>query len=213
MSDQISIAGLDNVVLLLAPIGDFSSLLSDDEARIVAAAIAGRRREYSTGRALAHRAFERLGIAATTLPTGPVGQPLWPQGVVGSISHTSEQAICAAASQANYQAIGVDLEHAGRVTPDLVELLITRVEQQRYEHLDLTLIFSAKEACYKLLHALVGEFVDFLSVEIALDVGEQRFCARYLGEKRRNAVITKARGYYRSLGNHWLTCIVLPVAS
>ena len=46
--------------------------------------------------------------------------------------------------------------------------LLTGQERRNLRQIDPTLIFSAKEATYKLLYPLFGVYVDFLDVEISL---------------------------------------------
>ena len=48
---------------------------------------AKRVREFESGRAYAKRALAMLGMHNVDLPIGPNRAPLWPSGVVGSITH------------------------------------------------------------------------------------------------------------------------------
>ncbi|MEV4420566.1 hypothetical protein AB0L40_11415 [Patulibacter sp. NPDC049589] len=52
-------------------------------------AVETRRREFVTGRACAHRALAALGVPVVPIMSGPNREPLWPEGVVGSITHGS----------------------------------------------------------------------------------------------------------------------------
>ena len=59
----------------------------DAEARAVARAVPARRAEFAAGRRAAHRAMERLGVPAAPVAMGSDRAPVWPPGVIGSISH------------------------------------------------------------------------------------------------------------------------------
>ena len=100
-------------------------LLGDDpdayllpaEEHLVAKAVAKRRREVTNARTCARRALAGLGIAETAIPRGPKGQPIWPTGVVGSITHTTGYVAAAVAHAAKVRSIGVDAEVHGAL-PD-----------------------------------------------------------------------------------------------
>ena len=53
----------------------------------MARAVPQRRREFFAGRLAAHRAMEALGHLPEPVPMGQDRAPVWPQGLVGSISH------------------------------------------------------------------------------------------------------------------------------
>jgi 4'-phosphopantetheinyl transferase EntD len=61
-------------------------LLPGEEA-VVARAVDKRRREYTTTRHLARAALSRLGLPPVAIATGGNREPLWPAGIVGSITH------------------------------------------------------------------------------------------------------------------------------
>ena len=131
-------------------------------------------------------------------------------GCTGSITHTDSHAAVAVANSAEFLGIGIDMESVGAIEPSLLPKLLTRAEQANLNGIDPTLIFSAKEACYKLLYPIVGEYVDFLAVEVSINETEGLFSARYLGSSRANAIVEQATGIYRQLENHWVSCAILP---
>ena len=48
-------------------------------------AIASRRREFAAGRACAREALAKLGLPPVPILRGEKREPLWPQGIVGSL--------------------------------------------------------------------------------------------------------------------------------
>src|ERR1700683_4772139 len=81
-------------------------LFYPEEQAYVKRAVPHRRAEFSTGRWCAREAIKAVGAAPVPIPAGPRHGPLWPVGVMGSISHTS--GICAAVAglSSRYAAIG-----------------------------------------------------------------------------------------------------------
>jgi 4'-phosphopantetheinyl transferase EntD len=128
-------------------------------------AVAKRRTERAFGRACARTALAELGIAPVAITSGAGGEPCWPAGLAGSITHTDDHA--AAAVARGMTALGIDLEslaHTGRV-PDLLATVALASEREHAA----ALVFSAKESVYKCLYA--GRFLDFHDVELAIEPG------------------------------------------
>ena len=133
-----------------------------------------RIKDFSTGRFCARKAMEHIGHEPCEILMGTDKQPIWPNGLVGSISHTTALtgAIVGLSSQIN--AIGLDIENIGKITPDMWRLLYTENEQIFLNSLPLegvaiytTLFFSFKESFYKMQYPLTNTFLDFTDVEIS----------------------------------------------
>jgi len=131
--------------------------------------------EFSTGRLCAIKALELLGIRETNIPIGEDRAPIWPRGIVGSISHCDRLAGAIVAKESNHISLGLDVEEIGRVTSDLWDLVFTENEKnflfslsKEDQRVKSTAIFSIKEAFYKFQHPLTKTFLDFLDVEVEL---------------------------------------------
>src|SRR6202030_3208531 len=95
-------------------------------------------------------------------------QPLWPEGLVGSITHTSGFCAAVLARKQSLSAVGIDSEIAGSVKAELWRGICTPSEiawlrslPQGEQTAAAPLIFSAKEAFYKCPYPLVGERLNF----------------------------------------------------
>ena len=131
--------------------------------------------DFSTGRYCAIKALEQLGIQDAIIPIGEDRAPIWPEGIVGSISHCDSLTGAIVAKNSDHISLGLDIEEIGRVTPDLWDLVFTENEKNylfRLSDEDIlvqsTAIFSIKEAFYKFQHPLTKTYLDFLDVEVAL---------------------------------------------
>lgn len=179
------------------------------DLRPVRQAIAKRRAEYVAGRVLACAALARLGIAAQDIAVTSNRAPLWPPAAVGSISHSLGQVAVAVALRADYGSLGLDIEAIGGLQNVPLDGLFSGAEQRRFCALDLTLIFSAKEALYKLLNPLVARYIDHLEIEIALDTARRTFSACANQPSNLTELLQRVRGcYYESAGT-WVTCAAL----
>ncbi len=132
--------------------------------------------DYSFGRYCATKALEQLEIKDVIIPIGKDREPIWPEGIVGSISHCDRLVGAIVAKSSDYISLGLDIEEIGRVTPDLWDLVFTENEKNYLSGLSSddilvqsTAIFSIKEAFYKFQHPLTKTFLDFLDVEVDLE--------------------------------------------
>ena len=131
--------------------------------------------DFSTGRYCAIKALEQLGIQDVIIPMGEDRAPIWPEGIVGSISHCDSLTGAIVAKSSDHISLGLDIEEIGRVTSDLWDLVFTENEKNylfRLSDEDIlvqsTAIFSIKEAFYKFQHPLTKTFLDFLDVEVVM---------------------------------------------
>ena len=131
--------------------------------------------DFSTGRYCAIKALEQLGIQDAIIPIGEDRAPIWPEGIVGSISHCDSLTGAIVAKSSDHISLGLDIEEIGRVTSDLWDLVFTENEKNylfRLSDEDIlvqsTAIFSIKEAFYKFQHPLTKTFLDFLDVEVVM---------------------------------------------
>src|ERR1039458_9943593 len=69
-----------------------------------------RRREFTTARACARKALAQLGLPPSPITNGERGEPRWPAGVVGSITHCDGYRACAIARSTEMVTIGIDAE-------------------------------------------------------------------------------------------------------
>ena len=153
------------------------------EAHCVAQAQPKRREEFAGGRDCARRALRGLGIEEAPLLVNADRTPRWPDGIVGSITHTDGYCAAAVGRRSQFRGIGIDAENLGAVEPQLwqdicaaeeLAWLMTRPEEQRPTL--ATLMFSAKEAFYKCQYAVTGRRPAFNEVTIA--IGVEKFRAR-----------------------------------
>jgi 4'-phosphopantetheinyl transferase EntD len=149
------------------------SALHPLEAATVERAVAKRQREVASGRAAARRALAALGYPEMALPRGNGGQPLWPRGVVGSITHTDTLTVAAVALCSHRDGLGIDAEPDGPLEPDLWPAITTEEELAALRALPpheagahARWIFCAKEAAYKCQYPSTGLLLDFGDLQI-----------------------------------------------
>ena len=175
------------VVVQVARPGLDPTVYPEEEA-LVERAVAKRRREFLAGRACARAALTDLGLPRRPILSGPKGEPLWPAGIVGSITHCDGYAACAVARSADLLSLGVDAE-PDLPLPDgiLADIALPEERAQLAElsceapgpHWD-RLLFCLKESIYKAWFPLAGRWLGFEDAAVAIDPATDTFTARLL---------------------------------
>lgn len=203
-----TMAELGDVALVAVRIDAVEPTLHDVERTAVSRAVDKRVREFAAGRHAARCALEDLGLAPGPIPRAEDRRPLWPEGVVGSITHADQIAVAGLGQSGRWLGLGLDLEACGRITPELHGKLFTEREAGRYEAQAEdwpTLLFSAKEAAYKAVNPVVGRFIGFREVEVTVDWGAGQFRLRYVGDHEPNRIMDAGVGRFAFADGYALT--------
>jgi 4'-phosphopantetheinyl transferase EntD len=159
--------------VLRAP-GDVELLLPAETLHI-GRAVPRRAREFAAGRLCARRAMAEFGIVGFALEAAADRQPIWPDSMVGSITHTADFCAAVAAPRRIASALGLDSEVVGDVKADLLPSICVADEMAWLAALPpseraaaAALVFSAKEAFYKLQYPAVGERLGFHDVSVTV---------------------------------------------
>lgn len=161
-----------------------------------------RARDFAAGRYCARLALAKLGREAKTIPIGGAGEPVWPEGIVGSISHSAGLAGAVVAEATGWRALGFDIDADDAVGPELYDLVLTPIERAeapgRHE---ASLIFSAKEAVYKAAHPLLRRWIGFDQVRI-ICTGEREFRAEAIDAQAGLDLLETGEGYFFTASGH-----------
>lgn len=166
--------------------GDFGEEPLPGEAERVERAVPARRAEFATGRACARRALARLGVAPRPIPAGRRGEPCWPAGIIGSITHCAGYRGAVLARTEQIATIGIDAEPNAALPDGLLRLisvpqerdwLAGRAEAEPSVHWD-RLLFCAKEAVYKAWYPLAERWLDFEDATVTIEPERGTFTAR-----------------------------------
>lgn len=184
-------------------------LLADEE-RAVVDAVPARRAEYAAVRGCARQALARLGVAAVAVPTAANGAPVWPAGVVGSMTHCGAYRAAAVGSAHTWAGIGVDAEPRAPLPPEVAALVLSPAEREPLTGLDPAwcadrVLLCAKGSVYEVWSPLVGTSLGFDDVHVEL-VG-----AELVAHLRKPGLgVDTLRGRWAAHAELLLTAIALP---
>jgi 4'-phosphopantetheinyl transferase EntD len=113
---------------------------------------------------------------------GVSGEPLWPTGVVGSISHADGLCVAVVAAADRYRSIGVDVERSQRDIVELSDWILADAERQE-DGRDIAVSglmarFGAKESAIKCAFPLTQRVIEFNQLVVRLDIQAQRYSIR-----------------------------------
>ena len=175
-----------------------------------------RQREFAAGRICAASAMRDLGSMSYPVDVAQDRSPIWPAGLLGSISHTSELAAAVVArSSPQVRAVGLDLEQAVALEDDLIdeiciprerEWLATQPKQRR--GLLAKAVFCAKEAAYKCQYSLTGEMFGFETFETALFLDRGSFSAKFLKKTGCFARGDRLDGHIWMAADHFVALVI-----
>jgi 4'-phosphopantetheinyl transferase EntD len=164
----LDVPGIKIAHRLILP-GDEDALLPR-EAQAFASSVVGVRRASGAARIVARQLLAQLGTSEYELLKFPSGAPIWPAGIVGSMAHDARVAIAAVGRRHNIGALGIDIEPAEPLAPELLELVATPAERLNIGHdrYGGRLLFVAKEAAYKAVFPLDQTFLEHHDVEVSI---------------------------------------------
>lgn len=210
-------------VAVVATGGDRSVELFPEEEAALGNAVEKRRREFITARACAREALAGLGLAAQPIPAGPRGEPIWPAGIVGSITHCAGYRACAVARASELLTVGVDAEpDAALPTGVLADIALPEERRWVEEAMGAypgtswdRLLFSIKESIYKAWFPLTGSWLGFEDAAVSVDRAGGTFAANLLvpGPAIDGRVLDGFSGRWIGAEGLLLSAIAVPASS
>ncbi len=182
--------------------------LTPAERLLVVGAVPARRREFAAGRRLARSALDELGVRADSILSGPRGEPMWPVGVVGSITHCSGYVGVAVGRRTEVRAVGIDAEPDEPLPEGILHSIADPTEVSMVADLTASapgpawdrLVFCLKEVVFKVWYPLAGSWLDFDDAAVVVDRGSATFRATLL----RPAPELAALGLPSTLQGSWV---------
>jgi len=195
------------------------SLLPAEEA-LVSRSVPKRRNEFTTVRHCARLALRELGVPPAPILKGDKGEPQWPRGVVGSLTHCEGYRGAAVGRSTTIRSVGIDAEPHGALPDKVLEAVSLPVERGEITALPENLhwdriLFCAKEATYKAWFPLTGRWLGFEDAHITFDVHpggtEGEFVSRILIDPaaRSGPPLTELAGRWSVAGGLALAAVVL----
>ncbi|UXA20705.1 4'-phosphopantetheinyl transferase [Mycobacterium sp. SMC-4] len=160
-----------------------------EEEPLIAKSVAKRRNEFITVRHCARLALVDLGEQPVPILKGEKGEPRWPAGVVGSLTHCEGYRGAAVARCEQVRSVGIDAEPHDVLPRGVLDAISLPVERSELAalppgvHWDRVL-FCAKEATYKAWFPLTRRWLGFEDAHISFEVDNRgrsgRFTSRIL---------------------------------
>lgn len=146
------------------------------EEPLIARSVAKRRNEFITVRHCARVAMAQLGVPPSPILKGEKGEPHWPDGVVGSLTHCEGYRGAVVGRSIAVRSVGIDAEPHGVLPKGVLDAISLPVERTEISALPAELhwdriLFCAKEATYKTWFPLTQRWLGFEDAHITFTVG------------------------------------------
>ena len=150
-----------------------------EEEPLIARSVDKRRREFITVRYCARLALGELGVPPVPILKGEKGEPCWPDGVVGSLTHTEGYRGAAVGHHDTVRSVGIDAEPHDVLPTGVLDAISLPAERAEMNDLPPGLhwdriLFCAKEATYKAWFPVTRRWLGFEDAHIVFSVEDGR---------------------------------------
>lgn len=141
----------------------------------IEAAVPKRQAEFLAGRLAARDALEAIHFHShDDIPIGKFREPIWPEEIIGAISHIDSIAISIVKYKEPGAIVGLDIENvmSENLCDEIEPMLTSSRENQLLEliplrrEVRLSVLFSAKESLFKAIFPEVRQYMNFLDSEV-----------------------------------------------
>ena len=148
-----------------------------EEEPLIARSVAKRRNEFITVRYCARIALGELGCPPVPILKGEKGEPCWPDGVVGSLTHCAGYRGAVVGRDGAVRSVGVDAEPHDVLPDGVLDAISLPAERAELTALPSGLhwdriLFCAKEATYKAWFPLTKRWLGFEDAHIIFGVDD-----------------------------------------
>jgi 4'-phosphopantetheinyl transferase EntD len=178
MSEFMRVVLPDSADLVYAEMYDDPSHLAalPAEESLIARSVTKRRNEFITVRHCARVAMAQLGVPPSPILKGEKGEPRWPDGVVGSLTHCEGYRGAVVGRSVAVRSVGIDAEPHGVLPKGVLDAISLPVERTEISALPGELhwdriLFCAKEATYKAWFPLTQRWLGFEDAHITFTIG------------------------------------------
>ena len=142
-----------------------------EEEPLIARSVAKRRNEFVTVRYCARQALAELGLPPVPILKGDKGEPCWPEGVVGSLTHCEGFRGAVVGRRGDVRSLGIDAEPHDVLPKGVLDAISLPRERSELAGLPSGLhwdriLFCAKEATYKAWYQLTHRWLGFEDAHI-----------------------------------------------
>lgn len=156
-----------------------------EEEPLIARSVAKRRNEFITVRYCAREALGQLGVPPVPILKGEKGEPCWPDGIVGSLTHCEGFRGAVVGRAADVRSVGIDAEPHDVLPKGVLGAIALPDEQAELSGLGNGLhwdriLFCAKEATYKVWFPLTHRWLGFEDAHITFALDDSGSAGTFL---------------------------------
>jgi len=193
-------------------------LFPEEEEALGFKAVQQRRDSFAAGRTCARQALQNAGLPEARILRGAQGEPLWPEGIVGSITHCEEYCAAATAHTLDFISIGIDAEINEPLSFGVLKLIALQDELEWLRRSPKSpicwdkLLFSIKESIYKAWYPVLHCWLGFEQVLVTIEPNTGSFVGTVLPHACENIPpnMLVFRGRYIMMRSLIATAVCIP---
>jgi 4'-phosphopantetheinyl transferase EntD len=210
---------LPRTVACSEQIGEFSGFLfREEEEALGQHTVQERRKSFAAGRTCARNALKAIGIPEMPILRGRDREPIWPDGIVGSITHCDGYCAAALGHERDFISLGIDAETNVALPDEMLKLVAVEAEIDWLQRTPRSpvcwdkLLFSVKESVYKTWYPLARCWLGFEQVLVTVEPETSSFNASVLAFApiQMSPHLSSFRGRYLVENSLILTAICIP---
>lgn len=184
------------------------------EESLTLGTVPARTAEIRTTRTCARTALTRLGVPPVALLRDAHGAPIWPPGIVGSMTHCAGYRGAVVSARIHHRSLGIDAEPHASIPEEILEEIVGPDERAMLSELERRwpavcwdrLVFSAKESFYKAWYPVNSTWLDHQDVVTRIDGDHSTFTAHAQTPGRSASY----HGRFVITPTHLLTLVAVP---
>jgi len=208
---------LPDEVVVVKQLGPPMGWLLEEEAEVLGQTVLSRGMEFAAGRTCARSALGALGVPTQPILRGLCREPIWPIGIVGSITHCDGYCAAVVAHNHKIKSIGIDAEPNEPLPNGILREIATENEIRSLDDFPSALtswdrlLFSAKESIYKAWYPIMKCWLGFEEACVTIDPIAKTFQAQISPEHPRAHDINSLRwcGRFTKDNNYIVTSMVI----
>jgi len=168
-------------------IGRFSGFLFHEEEEALGLNTVRERREsFTAGGTCARQALRTIGMPEVPILRGREQEPIWPDGIVGSITHCDGYCAAALAYSRDFISLGIDAETNEPLLDEVLQLVALEAEIDWLRRAPKSffcwdkLLFSIKESVYKTWYPVARCWLGFEQVLVTIEPETNSFIGTVL---------------------------------
>lgn len=187
----------------------WSTPLLPEEEQLSLRMKTNRKQEFQAGRACARILLTDMGYINFPLLRGDYNEPIWPDTIVGSITHADGLCVVTIAKNTDFIGIGIDIEKFIDLESSILQSICTDHEIKYLSSVSepklVSVFFSIKESIFKCVNPILHRWIDFTEIHTTINPETNQFTCRHVNNDEDMDIFSKISGKWSVIDEYVYT--------